>query len=202
LKEDKMRYFERMPTDRFAELAELAADQHGSFTLADARAVGYADNTVAQMARRGRLERVSQGVYRIPFLPPGPLAGYMEAALWPVGARGVLSHATALDLWDVSDVNPGKIHITVPQEHRPQRRIPKAYVVHREDLSEADVTAIEGIPVVTLERAIRECVADHLGLDLIEQAVRQGRERGLLSSAEADLLTEDLDLGRVPAGRA
>lgn len=202
MKRDKMRYFERMPTDRFAELAEVAADQHGFFTLADARAVGYADNTVAQMARRGRLERVSQGVYRIPFLPPGPLAGYMEAALWPVGVRGVLSHATALNLWDVSDVNPGKIHITVPKEHRPQRQVPKAYVVHRGDLSDADVTFIEGVPVVTLEQAIRECAADHLGLDLIEQAVRRGREKGLLSAAAADRLTHDLDLGRVPAGRA
>lgn len=197
-----MHYFERMPTDRFAELAELAADQHGFFTLADARAVGYADNTVAQMARRGRLERVSQGVYRIPFLPPGPLAGYMEAALWPVGARGVLSHATALDLWEVCDVNPCKIHITVPQEHRPQRQIPKAYVIHREDLVEIDVTAIEGIPVVTLERAIHECAAAHLEADLIEQAVRRGREAGLLSASSADRLTHDLDLGRVPAGRA
>ena len=201
LKGDKMRYSERMPTDRFAELAELAADQHGFFTLADARAVGYADNTVAQMARRGRLERVSQGVYRIPFLPPGPFAGYMEATLWPAGVRGVLSHATALDLWDVSDVNPAKIHVTVPREHRPQRQVPKAYVIHREDLDEAEVTAIEGVPLVSLERAIRECAADHLGLDLIKQAVRRGREKGLLSSAVADRLNQDLDLGRIPAGR-
>jgi predicted transcriptional regulator of viral defense system len=53
-KEDRMRYSERMPTDRFAGLAEVAADQHGLFTLDDARAIGYAENTIAQMARRGR----------------------------------------------------------------------------------------------------------------------------------------------------
>ena len=41
-----------------------------------------------------RLQRVSQGVYRIPFLPAGQLGAYMEAALWPVGVKGVLSHAT------------------------------------------------------------------------------------------------------------
>jgi len=38
-----------VPTDRFTELAEVAADQHGYFELADSRAVGYADNTIAQM---------------------------------------------------------------------------------------------------------------------------------------------------------
>ena len=53
-----MRYSKRVPTDRFVELAEIAVDQHGLLTLEDARAVGYADNTIAQMARRGRLRRV------------------------------------------------------------------------------------------------------------------------------------------------
>jgi predicted transcriptional regulator of viral defense system len=77
LKGDELRFSERMPTDRFAELAEAAVDQHGLFTLDDARAIGYAENTIAQMARRERLQRVSQGVYRIPFLPTGRLGVYM-----------------------------------------------------------------------------------------------------------------------------
>jgi predicted transcriptional regulator of viral defense system len=197
-----MRYSERMPTDRFALLAELAADQFGLFTLEDAREVGYRDNTVAQMARRGRVTRVSQGVYRIPFLPAGRLSAYMEAALWPVGARGVLSHATALDLWGVSDVNPAKVHVTVPRTHRPQRAVPDAYLVHREDLAREEVTAIEGVPVVTLDRAVRECAGDGVGTDLLEQAVRNGRARGLLTAEQAKALARELDLGRIAGTRA
>lgn len=191
-----------MPTDRFAELAEVAADRHGLFTLADARSVGYAENTIAQMARRGRLERVSQGVYRIPFLPAGHLGAYMEAALWPVGAEGVLSHATALDLWEVSDVNPAKVHVTVPRAHRPQRAVPDAYVVHREDLAASEIDAIEGVPVVTLARAIAECARDGVGLDLLEQAVRAGTARGLLDPRQAVELRRDLGLDQVSPGRA
>jgi predicted transcriptional regulator of viral defense system len=197
-----MRYSVRMPTDRFAELAVLAADQYGLFTLDDARTVGYAQNTIAQMARRGRLQRVSQGVYRIAFLPTGALGSYMEAALWPVGARGVLSHDTALDLWDVSDVNPSKVHITVPRAHRPQRQVPKGYVVHREDLPARDIATIEGIPVVTLARAIEQCAAAHIGLDLLEQAVRTGRAHGLLSPTQAQTLTHELGLDRIAPTRA
>lgn len=191
-----------MPTNRFTELAEVAADQHGYFGLEDSRAVGYADNTVAQMARRGRIERVSQGVYRIPFLPGGPMGPHMAAVMWPAGVRGVISRDTALDLWDVGDVNATKIHITVPRAHRPQRAVPNVYDVHREDLDEGDVTAIEGVPVVTLERAIRECAAGHLAPDLLEQAIRHGRERGLLTDAQADRLTIELGIERVAAGRA
>jgi len=197
-----MRYSEHMPTDRFNDLAELAADRFGLVTLADTRAVGYRDSSVAQMARRGRLERISQGVYRIPFMPGGRLGSYMEAALWPVGARGVLSHETALDLWEVSDVNPAKVHITVPSAHRTQRDVPASYVVHREDLDASEIGDIEGVPVVALERAIRDCAVDGVGLDLIEQAVRNGRGRGLLTAEQAGALTSDFGLDRVAAQRA
>ncbi len=197
-----MRYSERMPTDRFTELAEIAADRHSYFDLQDSRSVGYADNTVAQMARRGRIERVSQGVYRIPFLPAGQLGPYMAAALWPAGVRGVISYDSGLELWEVGDVIPAKIHITVPREHRVQREVPAVYELHREDLAAEEVTDVEGVPVVTLERAIRDCHAVYLAADLLEQAIRHGRERGLLTQAQAERLAVDVGADRVAVSRA
>jgi predicted transcriptional regulator of viral defense system len=190
-----------MPTRRFIELTETAADQFGLVTLQDARDVGYDPNTVAKLAERGQLERVSRGVYRVPFLAGGEMAAYMAAALWPQGPRGVLTHETALDLWDVSDVNSTKLHITVPKNHRPQRGVPKGYAIHREDLDPADVSAIAGVSVVRLARAIRQAAAEHVGRDLLEQATRHGRERGLLSAAEHEQLVRDLDLQHI-GGRA
>jgi predicted transcriptional regulator of viral defense system len=190
-----------MPTTRFVELAEAAADQFGLVTLKDARQVGYEPKTIVKLAERGQLERVSRGVYRVPFVPGGELQAYMAAALWPQGVRGVLTHETALDLWDVSDVNPTKIHLTVPRAHRPQRDIPKAYVVHREDLDPAEVTAIEGVPVVKLGRAIRQCAEMRVGRDLLEQAARHGRGRGLLSAREHERLVGELGLEHI-SGRA
>ncbi len=201
LKVDILGYTERVPTDRFSELAETAADQFGLVTVADAEGVGYRPKTLSKLAGRGQLERVSRGIYRVPFLPGGEMQAYMAAALWPVGVRGVLSHDTALDLWDVSDVNPAKIHITVPREHRPQREIPNGYVIHREDLDPADITAIEGVPVVKLALALRQSAQAHLGADLLEQAARHGRARGLLSATEHQALIRELGLERV-AGRA
>ncbi len=108
-----------MPTRRFSELAETAADQFGLVTIDDAREVGYEPKTLVKLAGRGQLERVSRGVYRVPFVPGGAMQAYMAAALWPQGVQGVLTHDTALDLWDVGDVNPAKIHITVPQRSSP-----------------------------------------------------------------------------------
>lgn len=114
----------------------------------------------------------------------------------------MLSHETALDLWGVSDVNPAKIHITVPSAHRTQREVPPSYVVHRKDLDAGEISEIEGVPVVTLERAIRDCAADRVGLDLVEQAVRNGRDRGLLAAEQAAAITSDLGLDRIAAQRA
>jgi predicted transcriptional regulator of viral defense system len=129
------------------------------------------------------------------------MAAYMAAALWPQGVRGVPTHETALDLWDVSDINPTKIHITVPKGHRPQRDIPNGYVIHREDLDQAEVGAIEGVPVVKLAQAIRQSAAEHVGRDLLEQAARNGRRRGLLTAGEHERLVRELGLVAV-GGRA
>lgn len=190
-----------MPTTRFIDLAEVAADQFGLVTLQDARQVGYEPKTLVKLAERGQLERVSRGVYRVPFVPGGEMQAYMAAALWPQGVRGVLTYETALDLWDVSDVNPAKIHITVPRTHRPQRDIPQTYALHREDLDPTEVTAIEGVPVARLARAIRQCADMRVGRDLLEQAVRHGRGRGLLSAREHEQLVRTLELEQV-GGRA
>src|SRR5665213_1759032 len=86
------------------------------------------------------LERRGHGLYRLHYLPVTPLDAYMEATLWPRGARGVLSHESALDLYELSDVNPSKIHFTVPRAHRIRREIPALYRVHHEAIADEDVT--------------------------------------------------------------
>lgn len=75
----------------------------------------------------------------------------------------MLSKETALSLYELSDANPAKIHITVPRAHRPQRAMPTLYVVDRADLRDDELTAYEGIPIVTPVRAILDAYASRLG---------------------------------------
>jgi predicted transcriptional regulator of viral defense system len=105
----------------------------------------------------------------------------MEATLWPGrGVRGVLSDETALELYELSDVNPARIDITVPRAHRIRREIPSESRVHHEDLPEGDVTSFEGIPIVTPARAIRQA---HVGRSLW-QGSRRLRFSGLDDACE------------------
>jgi predicted transcriptional regulator of viral defense system len=181
-----------MPGAVYTELAAVAAGQFGFITQEEASQRGFKRMTLVRMAERGQLERRSQGVYRLPLIPDGPLDAYMEATLWPRGAAGVLSHETALALYELSDVNPDKIHITVPKSHRVRRAIPAEYEIHREDLAPGDVASHEGIATVPPTVAIRQCHATHLGPALLAQAIDQGERNGRLTRRQADELRREI----------
>lgn len=181
-----------MPGAAYNRLAEIAAERYGYVTTTDAEALGLDPHRLYEMARRGQLEHLTTAVYRVPLIPVTPLDPYMQATLWPRNAEAVISHASALGLYELSDVNPAKIHITVPQAHRPRREVPAPYVLHREDLGPEDLTTYEGIPIVTAAKAIRQAHETHLGPALIRAAIEDGRRRGLLKRAEATGLHEEL----------
>jgi hypothetical protein len=88
-------------------------------------------------------------------------------------------------------------HVAARDEIPPQRQIPKPYVIHRENLDPAEITAIDGVPVVKLARALRQCAQAHLARDLLEQAARHDRSRGLLNTEEHAALVRELELESV-----
>ena len=160
----------------------LAVSQHGVISSEDARDIGVDTARLRQMAARGVLRRVSRGVYRLTDMDPGTgLGQYMEAVLWPRGARGVLSHETALDLHDLCDVNPSRIDVTVPASHRPHsREVPAVIRLHRRDLGRDEVTDLRGLPIVTPVRAILDGIESQVRDGLLRQAISTLRQRGEL----------------------
>jgi predicted transcriptional regulator of viral defense system len=178
-----------MPGQIYNHIAELAAGNYGYITTDQAVAAGIDPARLIELARRGQIERCGTALYRVPLIPPTPLDPYREATLWPRGTEAVISHETALDLYGLGDVNPAKIHITVPRTHRPRRYVPLQYRLHREDLSDGETGLYEGIPIVTAAKAIRQ--AHRLGPAMLRQAIEEGRRRGLISSAEAERLRSE-----------
>lgn len=177
-----------MPGRVYVDLFEVASDQYGYVTTDDARARGIDAAQLRIMCHRGQLERVAHGIYRFPLVPESPLDHYMEAVLWP-RTPGALSHTTALDLHDLCDVNPDKIHLSVPAGYRLRRDLPAAYELHRRDLDPADVTRHEDIPIVGVYRAIVDGIEIGLGDHLIDQAIGAAQRRGLVAPAELRALS-------------
>ena len=180
-------------------LYELAEGQAGYFTAAQARIAGLHPVRLVQLENTEDIERLSRGVYRLARYPISPYGQYMEAALWPQvrrpEIRGTISHESALAMYGLSDVSPAKIHITLPSGLRIRRAPPEHLVIHHADLDPTDVQVVEGIPVTTAERAIRDVHAAHLGDALVRQAIEDGRRTGYLSVDQAKQLKREL-LGR------
>lgn len=183
-----------MPTyTAYDTIHQLALEQHGVFKAAQAVALGVAPKTLVAMAARGHLRRIDRGLYRDNRVPENRWTPFMTAALWPYGVVGLLARETVLSLLELSDVNPGVIHVVVPHAHRPRRRLPPPGVVlHRDDVAEHERTAIEGVPATTVARAIRDCAMANLGPALVRQALDDARRTGWLSASASVALTNEL----------
>jgi predicted transcriptional regulator of viral defense system len=99
----------------------------------------------------------------------------MEAALWPQvrrpDARDAISHESALAVYGLSDASRAKVHVT-PVDFRIRRAVPKRLALHYANLKAREVQQVEGVPVTTAARAIRDAHAAHLGPALIRHGLR------------------------------
>src|ERR1700682_3351627 len=132
-----------MPRTRMDELFALAEEHDGLLTSKEARAAGIQDSVLVRLAQRGRLERMTRGVYRIAHYPADRLAQYREAVLWAQANHHgpehiALSHETALLIYGISDLNPSRVHLTVPRSVRLRRKRPAWIMIHRADLTDED----------------------------------------------------------------
>lgn len=171
-------------------LWDVACDQYGFVTTHDADTLGVPAVELAKLKHRGKLERRGYGIYRFPTFPTHPLDTYMLATLWADG-RGALSHETVLELHELCDVNPPKIHITVPRGYTPRRKDGQAYVVHHANLRPDELGWIKGIRAVRPATALLQAVETIPG-HLVEAAVNAARARGMITPEEEDHIANAL----------
>ncbi len=99
--------------------------------------------------------------------------------------EGVYSHQTALSIHELSDVNPAKLHMTIPTAFRRRAKAPKILALHRASLDEKDVEQRQGFAVTRPLRAIADVAeAESVSRDIIKQAITEGRRRGLITVRE------------------
>lgn len=174
-------------------LRGIALDQHGFVTTAQAVTDGIPRTELPKLAARDRIERVAHGVYRIPQVPATPYDNWALAVLWTGAAEACLSHETALAAWDVSDVNPDRIHLTVNRSRRLRRAGGEHYVIHHRDLDPSQRTWWEDIPITTLPTTIADCIETGTPTYLIRQAIDRAGRTSLLPAAQRDRLNQLLE---------
>src|SRR5713101_7282134 len=101
-----------------ARLFDLASEQGGYFTAAQARTCGFSKALLAHHAKSGRFQRIRQGLYRFREYPSSPREDVIAAWLATGRESAVVSHDSALDMLGLSDVVPEVVHLTVPRAKR------------------------------------------------------------------------------------
>lgn len=170
-------------------LRDLAIEHNGLFTRQQALDRGVSPEAVHSYVAHGRVDRVAHGIYRYPFLPGAEFEQYETALLRTGDPEAVLSHETALAIWEVSDVNPARYHVTVFHARRIRRADNDRYVVHEQALTPDQVTWWEQMPIVTVPTAIDQCVADGTPTYLLRQALERGARTGAMTAATVNRLT-------------
>lgn len=149
-------------------VADIAAEQWGIITTAQARAH---DVTAVQMKRltdRGALERVHHGIYTMTRIPYDPLQGIRVAWIaldpkTPVWDRltqdfpsGVVSHRTAAKLHLLGDIDADWTEFTCNRRIRIDLLDIK---IHTGTVEVKDWTTVEGLPVTTARRTVDDLAA-------------------------------------------
>ncbi|MDR2620174.1 MAG: type IV toxin-antitoxin system AbiEi family antitoxin domain-containing protein [Propionibacteriaceae bacterium] len=175
-------------------LREIAIEQHGFVTSEQAAEEGISRVELVKLASRGRIERATRGVYRIPQVPASSYDNWALAVLWTGAPEACLSHETALAAWDISDINPNEIHICVGRQRRLRRAGGERYIVHRHNLVPEQRSWFEGIPITDVPTTIDQCIDWGVPTYLIKQALERALKTGLLLIAEAEQLAQKLEV--------
>jgi predicted transcriptional regulator of viral defense system len=164
----------------------VAEAQQGFFTTKQAKAAGFAENTHPYHVQAGNWIREQRGIYRLALFPAGEHPDLVTWALRSKNRRevteGVYSHQTSVRLYELSDLNPAKLHMTVPTQFRRNSVIPGILVGHYADLAAEDVQASQGFAYTSPLRTILDLIeADTVKRAFLRQALEQALHRGLVT---------------------
>jgi len=160
------------------ELFAVAECQQGYFTSADAKRSGYDYPHQFFHVKRGNWVRVDRGIYRLKKFPAARHEELMRWWLWS-HKKGVLSHETAASIYDLGDLLPPKIHLTVPPNFR--KRPSKSLMLHKAKLHESEIEYREGLPVTKPLRTILDLARSHLDDERLEAVARGAILKGVAS---------------------
>lgn len=169
-----------MPVDRRdlrRRLFNLAAEQAGYFTASQAKRLGYSYQAQAHHVAAGNWLRIDRGLFRLTEWISGVHDELSRWTLWSKG-KGVVSHESALAVHELGEFESAYVHLTVPPGFRSRD---SAVVLHQADLADIDIVQRTGYRVTSVVRSIVDVSATGVDAAQLNRAIREARERGLLS---------------------
>lgn len=163
----------------------LAEPQGGYFSAQQAVDAGIVRSTLSYHARDGgAVQRVGHGVYRLRRFPGSPHEHVIPAWLGLSRADAVVSHVSALELLDLTDLIVDEVHITLPRAKR-GTTIPDGVRAHFTErlIAPRDRRRVLGVPVTGVERTIADVVRSAGWTEQVDVAVSRALQRGQTTAA-------------------
>lgn len=167
---------------------DIAADNYGIITSSEARAAGVTNKELVQYARRGRLERMGQGVYRLTQRIPEENDSYALAVAL-VGRGAFLYGEAVLGMLKLCPVNPSYMHVAATRRIR--KNLPS--YIRVVDARGYRPTSYDGIPSQNVADAIRSC-KDTMLPERLFAAARRAFSESYFDTDERDRLLEELGI--------
>ncbi len=181
-----------MPIDRRdlrRRLFNLAAEQGGYFTAAQAKEIGYSYQAQAYHVTAGNWLRIDRGLFRLAEWIPDLHDDLARWTLWS-RSRGVVSHETALSVHGIGEFESARVHLTVPPGFTMRD---DAVALHHAELTDADVVARTGFRVTTPVRSIIDVATLSPDEDQLSRAIDDARRSGLLTIGSLRSRAEAVD---------
>ncbi len=159
-------------------LYRIAESQGGYFTTWQAHQAGFSDERLSYYAKNSLFSRIRRGIYRLTRFPMSPFEDLIVAWL-RTGPDSAISHESALTLYDLTDVIPSEVHVTVPRTASRRRN---GIRLHTSRITPTEITTRDGLPVTTVTRTIADVSRSGLPEEHIRQAIEEALNRGLTNA--------------------
>lgn len=156
-------------------LQGLAFGQAGYFTAAQAVDLGHSYQAQKYHVDSGNWLRVDRGLFRLPDWPPAPGDQWVRWTLWSHG-HGVVSHDSAALVHDLGELDPRRVHLSVPFEFR---AVDPAVVTHPTELLTKDILDHGAWRVTTPLRTLLDLARGDTTQEQVTAAVGAALEQGL-----------------------
>lgn len=173
---------------KYEDIFDIAADNHGLITSAQAREAGISNNELVQYARRGRVTKVGHGLYKLVQWVPEQNDAYAWAVL-SVGPDAMLYGESVIAMLGLAPTNPTRTFVATSRRCR--RALPGNIKVKWIDGIEPGAT-YDGIPCQSVYDAILACKGRMLPERLLV-ATEAAKRQGLVNKREYCSLKKRLE---------
>lgn len=169
----------------YDDIYEHAVDNYYLITTQEAEDIGVPGIELVKLAKRGRLENLAYGVYRLARYVPDENDPY-AIAVAKVGADAYLYGESVIALLGLAPTNPACICVATTK--RVRKKLPET--IRLFDMQKPSlITIYEGIRCQKLKDAILAC-KDAMMNDRLRDAAITAKEQGYLTAKEAAELEE------------